>query len=121
MDTNFLIYCAEKKIDYALEIDALLKEGFDLIIPTQVLEELQNLSEKSPKFSDRTAAWTALKVIKSNNVRIINSRGKDGDEAIFNAVRVGSIVATLDQELREKLKGNNRILVVLGDKKIGWA
>ena len=120
LDTNFLIYCAENKVDYIEGISNLMTEGYELIVPSQVIQELEELSQKSSKFSDRTAAWLALKILKTNNVKTVNSPGKHADEAIFNLLRLGSIVATLDQTLRVKIGKNNRIIVIKGIKKVDW-
>lgn len=119
LDTNFLVYCAENKIDYVWEIMQLMNEGYELIIPRQVEDELNELYKKNEKFSDRQAAWLAMKLIKANNIKIIFAPGKDADQAIINLVRIGSIVATLDLELRRKLK-NSRVIVVQGKKKLAF-
>lgn len=117
LDTNFLIYCAENKIDYKSEIDSLLQEGYELVVPTQVVDELKELYKTSKKFSDRNAAWLALKLLEHNDIKIVQAQGAYADEAIINLVRIGNIVATLDLELRKKLKGT-RVIVIQGVKKL---
>lgn len=121
LDTNFLIYCAENKVDYVEEISRLMTEGFELVTPSQVVDELKELSQKSQKFTDRTAAWLALKILDSNRVKIENVSGSYADEAILNLMRLGSIVATLDKQLIEKIGKNNRIIVIQGIKKVAFA
>lgn len=120
LDTNFLIYCAENKVDYIAGIDELMTEGYELIVPSQVISELEELSQKSEKFSDRTAAWTALKILKANNIQVASGSGRYADEAILNMVRLGSIVATLDQDLKKEIGKNNRIIVIKGIKKVDF-
>jgi rRNA-processing protein FCF1 len=119
LDTNFLIYCAENKIDYVHEITQLMDEGHELVVPQQVENELNELYKKGEKFSDRQAAWLALKLIKANNVQIIRVPGRYADEAIINLMRVGNIVATLDLELRKRLR-NSRVIVIQGKKKLAF-
>jgi len=119
LDTNFLVYCAENKVDYATEIGGIINEGYELVVPQQVIDELRELSEKAKKFSDRTAAFLALKILKANNVIVISARGRYADDAILEMVRMGNIVATLDLELRNKLH-NYRKIVIQGVKKIAF-
>ena len=78
LDTNFIIYCTKKKIDYVEELNDLIIENFEIVISEQVLEELKKITEKKkqnlplykrkPKFKkttgrDKEAALLALKII----------------------------------------------------------
>ena len=119
LDTNFLIYCSENKVDYTAGIMEIMAEGYELVVPKQVVEELKDIAEKSKKLSDRSAAFLALKLLEHNKINIIEARGTHADEAILNLVRMGSIVATLDLELRKKLR-NSRIIVIKGIKKVAF-
>jgi len=119
LDTNFLIYCAENKVDYASEINRLMTEGYELVVPKQVVSELKELSQNAKKLGDRTASWLAIKLLEHNKVKIIEARGNYADEAILNLVRIGNIVATLDLELRKKLRGT-RVIVIQGNKKLAF-
>jgi len=38
LDTNFLVYCAENKIDYKEGIENLVNEGIELVVPFQVID-----------------------------------------------------------------------------------
>lgn len=119
LDTNFLVYCAEKKIDYAEELMNLMSEGYELVVPEQVVEELKDISQNSKKLSDRSAAFLALKLLGHNKVKTIKTEGIYADEAILNLVRLGNIVATLDVGLRKKLKTSRKI-VIIGERKLAF-
>jgi rRNA-processing protein FCF1 len=119
LDTNFLVYCAENKIDYSQEISRLVNESHELVVPSQVVDELNDIYRNTKKFSDRTAAWLALKLLEHNKVKVVQIRAQYADEAILNLVRIGNIVATLDLELRKKLRGT-RIIVIQGIKKLAF-
>jgi rRNA-processing protein FCF1 len=119
LDTNFLIYCVENKVDYAAGIMEIMTEGYELVVPEQVIAELKDISMNSKKLSDRSAAFLALKLLEHNKVKIISAEGRIADEAILNLVRMGSIIATLDLELRKKLK-SSRIIVIKGHKKVAF-
>jgi len=97
LDTNFLIYCAKNKLDYREEIAKLINEGFDLVVPKQVMSELKMLRDdkwKKVSGKDKTAADLALKLLLHNNVEIVDisgnkagsdkSEGHSVDEAIVN-------------------------------------
>ena len=119
LDANFLIYCSENKLDYITEIMTLMNEGYELVVPAQVIDELNELHKKAVKFSDRTASWLAMQIVEKNKdkIRVASASGKTGDEAILNLVRMGDVVATLDLELRKKIKALGKRVIVIQSKK----
>ena len=116
LDTNFLVYCAEQKIDYKELIDELINEGHELVVPEQVVSELRTINEKSEKLTDRNAAKLALKLIEHNKVNVLKARGQYADEAVL-FLAPGNIVATHDVRLKNKLR-NSRRIVITGNKKL---
>ncbi len=109
LDTNFLLYCAKQKIDYT-ELSG------NFFVLTLVIEELQKLKEKARKKEDREAADLALQLLKNHKVKILKSKG-DADQAIIEKSE-NCIVATMDRELKKKLKGRARILTIRGKKNL---
>lgn len=126
LDTNFLIYCAKKKLDYIEAIQGLLNENYELVVPEQVVEELKRISKKkkvktllSKRNSrykkttgkDKDAASLALQLLDANKVRKVKVEGKNVDEGILNLARQNrkNIVATLDREMRFTL---GRVILV---------
>jgi len=121
LDSNFLVYCAENKIHYKEEIDRLVKEGHELVVPMQVVIELKKLSEKAHKLSDRSAAKLALKLLQVNEVSVISAEGKYADEAILTLIKENSgIVATIDLALRKKIGKKGRVMIIEGKRKVSW-
>lgn len=118
LDTNFLVYCAENKIDYEEQINEIINEKHELFIPELVLNELKLIALKSEKYSDKEAAKLAIKLINYNKINIIKLRGKNADEAIIDACKKSNefMAATLDLELRKKLI---KSIVILSKKKLG--
>jgi len=116
LDANFLIYCAEQKIDYKEEIARLMTEGYELVVPEGVIKELESLSKNSKKYSDKVAAGLASKLLAVNNVKITKSKARNVDNDIINESE-GNIVATLDLGLRDKV---NNVIVIKGKKKLGF-
>ncbi len=118
-DTNFLIYCARNKLDYVEEISNLLKEGFEMVVPMQVVLELGKLRDdkwKKVSWKDKQAASLALQLLSHNKVKQVNVEGKTVDEGIINLANEDkkNIVCTLDREMRHIL--GRVILINRGQK-----
>jgi rRNA-processing protein FCF1 len=117
LDTNFLIYCAKEKLDYVEEIRDLLNENYELVVPNQVIEELERLKIKAKKGKDKEASNLSLKILENNNIKKINPAGKSVDDAIVNLAKEDSknIVCTLDREMRWTL---GRVILISRGKKL---
>ena len=117
LDTNFLIYCAKEKLDYIEEINNILNEGFNLVVPEQVIEELKRLRIKAKKGKDKDACDLALKILDKKKINIVQPSGKSVDDAIMQLAQENSknIVCTLDREMRWEL---GRVILVSRGKKL---
>ena len=120
LDTNFLIYAAKHKMDYLLEISNLINEGFELVVPKQVVNELKMLRDdkwKKVSGADKSAADLALKLLVHNKVKVVDITGKSVDDAIVKLAQIDSknIVCTLDREMRFTL---GRVILVNRFKKL---
>ena len=117
LDTNFLIYCAKEKLDYIEEINNILNEGFDLVVPEQVIGELKRLKIKAKKGKDKDACDLALKILDKKKINIVRPSGKSVDDAIMQLAQKNSknIVCTLDREMRWEL---GRVILVSRGKKL---
>jgi len=120
LDTNFLIYCAKNKLDYVTQISNLIKEGFELVVPVQVVNELEKLkNDKLKKVSgkDKLAIDLALQLLDFNKVEKVKIKGKTVDEGIIILANEDkkNIVCTLDREMREIL---GRVILINRGKKL---
>jgi len=117
LDTNFLIYCAKEKLDYVEELRDLINESYELVVPGQVIEELERLKIKAKKGKDKDASDLALKILKNNKIKKINPVGKSVDDAIVNLAKKDkkNIVCTLDREMRWNL---GRVILISRGKKL---
>lgn len=117
LDTNFLLYCAEKKIDYISECPVL----GEFIVLSSVISELKNLKKNAKTGSDKKAAELALQILGKNiedkKIKIEESM-EEADKAIQKMAGKQDAVATMDKELKEKLKGKARILCIRQGKKL---
>ena len=109
LDTNFILSCIRKKIDFFDEIQSL---GLSVIIPKQVTEEIRGLT------NSKLEAETALKIIEKNEFRKVTLHGKIVDNGIVKMAKEneGWIIATLDREIKNKIK--NQKLTIRGEKKL---
>jgi rRNA-processing protein FCF1 len=108
LDTNFLIYCAKNKLDYVEGIENLINEGFELVVPLQVIEEMKMLRDdkwKKVSWKDKMAIGLALQMLEINKVKKVKVSGNSVDEGIINLANENkkNIVATLDREMRHSL------------------
>jgi len=120
LDTNFLIYCAKNKLDYIEKITDLLKEDYELVVPLQVIGELEKLrDDKTKKVSgkDKDASDLALQLIDFNKIKKVKIKGKNVDEGILNLSKEDgkNIVCTLDREMRGNLP---RVILISRGKKL---
>jgi rRNA-processing protein FCF1 len=120
LDTNFLVTCAKQKIDLFEQIKDLLG-NVKFIVPEQVVAELESLSEdKKLKIKEREAAKLSVDLIKNNFVIIIDLKVKNTDAGIVKYANENNIyIATLDRELKNKIKNPRvRFLTIRQKKRI---
>jgi len=120
LDTNFLIYCAKEKLDYVEEIGNLVNEGYELVVPRQVVNELKKLMADGYKRlsgKDKLACDLAIQLLDANKIKVVAASGKTVDEAIVNLSREDrkNIVCTLDREIRHTL---GRVILVNRGRKL---
>jgi rRNA-processing protein FCF1 len=95
-------------------------EGFELVLPRQVIKELEELSEdKRKKASERDLARTALAFINKfkDKFKIIELK-KNYVDLGLQKLEKGYIVASLDRELKQKLKGKVKFRIITKRKKL---
>lgn len=111
MDTNFLLELVSKPIKRLNELElAVGKVEFVVLEPT--IRELKRLASKPGVKAKRAGA--ALKYVKDLKVVDLNDKRWSADSAIlYYALKFGAAVATIDQELRGRLKEEGVVVVTL--------
>ena len=112
-DTNFLIHLSTRRIK---NIDSANSEigDFQYVVPLAVLSELQRLSTVPDKEQD---ARKTLEFVR--NLKTIPISGKYADDAITEHVKKhGGMVATIDKELKSKIKNSGGSVMSLSNDKI---
>ena len=101
-DTSFLIHLSTRKIKNLDSVNTEIGQ-IQFVVPSVVLNELEKLSKTQDKKQD---AATALEF--AQNLKTIEMSGKFADQAIIDHVRNhGGITATMDKELKNKIKSLN--------------
>jgi rRNA-processing protein FCF1 len=120
LDTNFLIYCIHERIDYVEELAKLLNENYEIVVPLQVVNELEKLkNDKFKKVSgkDKIACDLALQLLKHNNVKEVEVQGDSVDEGIINLAKMNkkNVICTLDRGMRKQL---SRVILLNKNKEL---
>ena len=98
-DTSFLIHLSTRKIKNLDSVNTEIGQ-IQFVVPSAVLNELEKLSKTQDKKQD---AITTLEF--AQNLKTIEMSGKFADQAIIDHVRNhGGITATMDKELKNKIK-----------------
>lgn len=121
LDTNFLVYCAGRKIDFMQELERLFIKP-EIILPSQVLLELRKIAEKGSG-KDSKAASLALEILalpqNKERVNLVSSPESNADKAILNLAVRNSVIASFDKELKKSsppsrfLRIKNKALSIL--------
>ena len=111
-DTSFLMLLASNRIKNINGIDVEIGH-LEFIVPEIVIEELKHISNDESKGK---VALQTLELIKSFQTNSIS--GKTADDGILNFVKQnGGIVATVDKELKNKIKDvGGSVLSIHNDK-----
>jgi rRNA-processing protein FCF1 len=109
LDTNFILSCIEKKIDFAEFFEL---QGFRIVLPEQVIQEIKTLLDKKKPSKSKSFAEVALKLIKKLDYEPLLLEGSYVDSGIYiySVENPFIFVATLDKELQKKLKCKKMII-----------
>ena len=116
LDSNFLMIPLELHIDVFQEIQNLLGKKVEFILIKPVYDELQTLSMGSSKVG-RQAAY-ALKLAQRCRTMNVEAKAKESTDYVIARVakEKGAIVATLDLELRKRLRNISVPVIYLRER-----
>jgi rRNA-processing protein FCF1 len=106
-----------QKIDFFEQIENL---GFEIIVPEQVMKEIEKLTRHGKSLKLREQAELSLKILKvsKEGFRKVKMKSRNVDNGIkkFADANPQAIIATLDRELKKRT--SNQKLVIRDKKKI---
>ena len=112
-DTSFLIHISTKKIKNISNLETEIGQ-VQFLVPTVVAEELERLSQQDEKKQEILATKDYCK-----NLKKIEISGKFADQALLNHIKQhGGIIATMDKELKKKVKGFGGSIMSLSNDRI---
>ena|SRR3989338_5975955 len=112
VDTNMLITCVKNKVDI---FNILEQKGLKITIPEQVITELESIHESKKPIKQRTYAHLTLQILEKRMFKTIDLKTTNVDKGILEFAKANPriTVATLDRNLRERLKKHNIRLMTL--------
>jgi|APSaa5957512622_1039677.scaffolds.fasta_scaffold26919_4 rRNA-processing protein FCF1 len=126
IDTSFIVACMKKKIDFLEKAEELFDEGLDWLVPLEVMQELEKLSQqKGEKTENKQASLTAIDFIKSQDLSMIPLQAEPSpahvDDLIVSYVNEHSnekpVVATIDKEFKQRVHELGLKTLVIKDMK----
>lgn len=111
LDTNFLMAILQLKIDIFSEIERIISQEYQIFVLDKTVDELNKIISEQRTKEKKTAKF-ALDAIKLKNLNIYRTKDKKNvDDALFEISKdKDAIIATLDKELKKRLKGD--VLIV---------
>ena len=101
LDTSFIISCIRKRIDFFTQ---LREQGFEVIVPREVLEELKDLKKKSSTSQeDRLAIDISFEMFEKEDFKKISLGGKSVDSGLIDKGKHEFFIATLDAEIKNSV------------------
>lgn len=115
IDTNFIISCLLKKIDFLEELRTM---GFKPVVPREVLEEMKDLKRNSKtSHEERIAINLALQLFEDKKIKKMKLGKKKVDDGLIEKGRAGIYIATLDNGIKRNIP--NKIVILSAQKKLG--
>ena len=112
-DTSFLIHIATRQIKNISNLETEIGQ-IQFVVPDIVHEELLKLETKDEKKQEISATLDYCKNFKKTKIS-----GKFADEALINSVKEnGGIIATMDKELKKKIKDLGGSIMTLSNDRI---
>lgn len=112
-DTSFLIHLANHRIKNLATLDTDIG-NIRFLVPEIVHEELAKLAKQEEKTKEASATIHYIK-----NFKKINIGGTFADDSILQYVKEnGGIVATIDKDLKYKIKNHGGSVISIANNRI---
>ncbi len=117
LDTNFLMLPGQHKIDIFSELERICSFPYDLFIIDKTIHELDKIIQQA-NTKDKTAAKISKQLIEAKKITVIETQQGITDDIILSLAKLDDyIVATLDKELKRRLKAESIKLITLRKSK----
>lgn len=116
LDSSMLMIPLERKINLSFQLEKILFFAFKIVVPTVVIKELKKHIDKK-KTATRNKAKLALKLAEQYETIDSNTEIHTDDELINLAEKHNAIIATNDNELRDRLRKEGFMTIGVRGKK----
>ncbi|MBS3088469.1 hypothetical protein J4402_01680 [Candidatus Pacearchaeota archaeon] len=107
LDTNFIISCLVKKIDFLGELE---EKGFRVKVPREVLDEMKDLKNSGKaSHEERTMIGVALELLENKKIKKMKLGGGKVDEKLIEMGKKGIYIATLDNGIKREIP--NKVII----------
>lgn len=115
LDTSFILTCVRQKIDF---FEYLELQGFQILIPNEIIKELERIMKSKKKLRVRDDAELALKLLKSDSFKKIDLNSRNVDNGIIKFAKEDPVmvIGTLDSAIKKRAK--NPKLVIREKKRL---
>lgn len=115
LDTNFIISCVLKRIDFISELEGM---GFKVRVPKSVLQEMKDLKkENKTSRAERQAIDVAFALLEEDKrVKTTRIGGRYVDDGLIQKGKGGVYIATLDREIKHAVP--NKVVIDSARKKL---
>ncbi|MEK6824567.1 MAG: hypothetical protein AABX12_02000 [Nanoarchaeota archaeon] len=115
VDSNFIVSCFKKNIDFTGQLE---EQGFKVLIPREVVQELKDLrrGDKS-SHDDRVAIDLALAFFARTKLKHISFGAGKVDDFLIKKGKQGAYIASLDREIKRRVP--NRVVIFDAQKRVG--
>ncbi|GEM_PF-1410371 len=100
LDTSFLLMHLQERVDIFTELKLMLGE-VELVVPEQVLGELERLGSRGGKTG--RFARSALQLVR-DRCRVVRVEAESADEAVERLAGEDTIICTNDKVLKERVR-----------------
>ena len=115
LDTSFIVSCVRRKIDFVLQLE---EQGFKVILPKEVYEELKDLKKKSAASHEtRIAIGVAMELFEKIKIKKMVLGHEKVDNALIRRGKQGYYIATLDRVIKRSVP--RRVVILDAQNKIG--
>jgi rRNA-processing protein FCF1 len=113
LDSNFIISCIKKKIDFIAQLE---NQGFRVLLPQEVFQEMKDLKFKVAH-EDKAAIDVAFNLFETRNVKKVKLGNDAVDRGLIRRGKQGFFIATLDRAIKHEVP--NRIVIFEAQNRIG--
>lgn len=110
VDTNVLLSAAVFRTDPLDELRGFFGKNARIVVPRQVLEEIEKISRRKKRFERQ--AFVARALLEKHCIKPSAVKAKGADAALLALARKGFAIATNDRALRKKILGMGKKAIV---------